>query len=120
MKYLIDAQLPKRLCLALIEMGYNSIHTLDLLDKNRTKDPLKAMDWVNVYAMAVNEENASGGMVVTAPTNGAAGIVPAVIKYYLDFTRNSTKIGSLPNPDDKIVQLVRKNTGRDQLDSDFI
>ena len=38
MKYLIDAQLPKRLCLALIEMGYNSIHTLDLLDKNRTKD----------------------------------------------------------------------------------
>ena len=41
-------------------------------------------DWLNVYAMAVNEENASGGKVVTAPTNGAAGVVPAVLRYYLD------------------------------------
>ena len=63
------------------------------LNQSRVKDPLKAMDWVNVYAMAVNEENAAGGKVVTAPTNGAAGIVPAVIKYYLDFTRNPTKKG---------------------------
>jgi L-serine dehydratase len=48
-------------------------------------DPLAAMDWVNLWAMAVNEENASGGRVVTAPTNGAAGIVPAVLRYYLRF-----------------------------------
>lgn len=43
------------------------------------------MDWVSTYAIAVNEENAAGGRVVTAPTNGAAGIVPAVLRYYLDF-----------------------------------
>jgi L-serine dehydratase len=47
--------------------------------------PLDAMDWVNAYALAVNEENAAGGRVVTAPTNGAAGIVPAVIAYYRRF-----------------------------------
>ncbi|MCJ9711215.1 L-serine ammonia-lyase, partial [Bordetella hinzii] len=45
-------------------------------------DPLSVMDWVNLYAMAVNEENAAGGRVVTAPTNGAAGIIPAVMHYY--------------------------------------
>lgn len=45
-------------------------------------DPMQAMDWVNLWAIAVNEENAAGGRVVTAPTNGAAGIIPAVIKYY--------------------------------------
>lgn len=46
-------------------------------------DPLVVLDWVNVYAMAVAEENAAGGRVVTAPTNGAAGVIPAVIEYYL-------------------------------------
>lgn len=46
--------------------------------------PHKINDWISTYAMAVNEENAAGGQVVTAPTNGAAGVVPAVIKYYLD------------------------------------
>ena len=45
-------------------------------------DPMRAMDWVNLFALAVNEENASGGRIVTAPTNGAAGIVPAVLHYY--------------------------------------
>ena len=45
-------------------------------------DPLAPLDWVTVYAMAVNEENAAGGRVVTAPTNGAAGVVPAVARYY--------------------------------------
>lgn len=45
-------------------------------------DPLSVMDWVNLYAIAVNEENAAGGRVVTAPTNGAAGIIPAVLHYY--------------------------------------
>ncbi len=48
-------------------------------------DPLQGMDWVNLYALAVNEENAAGGRVVTAPTNGAAGIVPAVLLYYTTF-----------------------------------
>jgi L-serine dehydratase len=48
-------------------------------------DPLHVMDWVNLYALAVNEENASGGRIVTAPTNGAAGIIPAVLHYYVRF-----------------------------------
>lgn len=70
-------------------------------------DKLAAMDWVDLYALAVNEENANGGNVVTAPTNGAAGIIPAVMHYYRDFLisyshegarkflLNSTAIGSL-------------------------
>ena len=49
------------------------------------KDPLTCLDWVNLYALAVNEENAAGGRVVTAPTNGAAGIIPAVLHYYQYF-----------------------------------
>jgi L-serine dehydratase len=48
-------------------------------------DPLRAMEWVTLCALAVNEENAAGGRVVTAPTNGAAGIIPAVLHYYRDF-----------------------------------
>jgi L-serine dehydratase len=48
-------------------------------------EPLDAMDWVNAFAMAVNEENAAGGRVVTAPTNGAAGLIPAVGRYYRQF-----------------------------------
>lgn len=56
-------------------------------------DPLSAMDWVNLYALAVNEENAAGGRVVTAPTNGAAGIIPAVLHYYMRFSRNSDEAG---------------------------
>ena len=50
------------------------------------RDPLTVLDWVNLYALAVNEENAAGGRVVTAPTNGAAGIVPAVLHYYRRFS----------------------------------
>ena len=49
------------------------------------RDALSVLDWVNLYALAVNEENASGGRVVTAPTNGAAGIIPAVLHYYARF-----------------------------------
>ncbi len=72
-----------------------------------TNDKLAAMDWVDLYALAVNEENANGGNVVTAPTNGAAGIIPAVMHYYRDFLPaysiegarkfllNATAIGSL-------------------------
>src|SRR5271165_5463787 len=56
-------------------------------------DPLAPMDWVNVYAMAVNEENAAGGRVVTAPTNGAAGIIPAVAKYYQRFVEGASDEG---------------------------
>lgn len=48
----------------------------------KSSDPLQVMDWVNLFALAVNEENAAGGRVVTAPTNGAAGIIPAVLMYY--------------------------------------
>ena len=54
-------------------------------------DPLAVMDWVNVFAMAVNEENAAGGRVVTAPTNGAAGIIPAVGLYYLKFQNGDSE-----------------------------
>ena len=50
-------------------------------------DPMQAMDWVNLFALAVNEENAAGGRVVTAPTNGAAGIIPAVLCYFNKFIR---------------------------------
>jgi len=57
------------------------------------RDPLQVMDWVNLYALAVNEENAAGGRVVTAPTNGAAGIVPAVLHYYTRFVHHSSDAG---------------------------
>jgi L-serine dehydratase len=53
-------------------------------------DPLAPLDWVTVYAMAVNEENAAGGRVVTAPTNGAAGVIPAVAHYYRNFIATSS------------------------------
>ncbi|WP_034090054.1 L-serine ammonia-lyase [Streptacidiphilus albus] len=55
--------------------------------------PANAMEWVTLYAMAVNEENAAGGRVVTAPTNGAAGIIPAVLHYYLNFIQGADDDG---------------------------
>jgi L-serine dehydratase len=63
-----------------------------LRDKG-SSDPLAPLDWVTVFAMAVNEENAAGGRVVTAPTNGAAGLVPAVARYYLDFVPDASEDG---------------------------
>jgi L-serine dehydratase len=57
------------------------------------QDPLTVLDWVNLWALAVNEENAAGGRVVTAPTNGAAGIVPAIIRYYQRFTPHANEEG---------------------------
>ncbi|WP_435248143.1 L-serine ammonia-lyase [Vibrio sp. nBUS_14] len=57
------------------------------------KGQLGAMEWVNLYALAVNEENASGGRVVTAPTNGAAGIIPAVLHYYVNFCDGANEEG---------------------------
>jgi L-serine dehydratase len=58
-------------------------------------DPLAPLDWVTVYAMAVNEENAAGGRVVTAPTNGAAGVIPAVARYYREFIPGADEDGIL-------------------------
>jgi L-serine dehydratase len=68
------------------------------LINEKTTDPLSAMDWVNLFALAVNEENAAGGKVVTAPTNGAAGIIPAVLKYFDKFVR--------PVDDDTVVRYL--------------
>jgi L-serine dehydratase len=68
----------------------------DKLSKNpeaALRDPLTVMDWVNLYALAVNEENAGGGRIVTAPTNGAAGIIPAVLHYYDRFCPGSDDNG---------------------------
>ncbi|MGB0732602.1 MAG: L-serine ammonia-lyase [Pontibacterium sp.] len=59
------------------------------------KDQLTVIDWVNLFAIAVNEENAAGGRVVTAPTNGAAGVIPAVLAYYDRFVSGSNKQGIL-------------------------
>jgi iron-sulfur-dependent L-serine dehydratase single chain form len=61
--------------------------------ERNSDDPLRAMDWVTMYALAVNEENAAGGRVVTAPTNGAAGIIPAVLHYYDRFVPGASKAG---------------------------
>lgn len=62
----------------------NKLHA-DLMNRRSGYDPLAGLDWVSAWAIAVNEQNASGGRVVTAPTNGAAGIVPAVLKHVLTF-----------------------------------
>jgi L-serine dehydratase len=59
------------------------------------RDPLTILDWVNLYALAVNEENAAGGRVVTAPTNGAAGIIPAVLHYYDRFIPGASADGAV-------------------------
>ena len=58
---------------------------------NLISDTMAALDWIDLYALAVNEENAGGGRVVTAPTNGAAGIIPAVLHYYMDFMPGSSE-----------------------------
>ncbi|MGH6611447.1 MAG: L-serine ammonia-lyase, partial [Burkholderiaceae bacterium] len=63
------------------------------LSETRKDDPLAVLDWVNLWALAVNEENAAGGRVVTAPTNGAAGIIPAVLHYYARFVPNANDAG---------------------------
>jgi L-serine dehydratase len=57
-------------------------------------DPARIFEWVSLYAISVNEENAAGGRVVTAPTNGAAGVLPAVLKYYETFTAHASREGS--------------------------
>src|SRR6201998_3234197 len=66
-----------------------------MLTESASGRPLDVMDWVNAYALAVNEENAAGGRVVTAPTNGAAGLVPAVARYYRTFVSSADDEGLL-------------------------
>ncbi|MDH3621611.1 MAG: L-serine ammonia-lyase [Gammaproteobacteria bacterium] len=63
------------------------------LEKRGEPQALDAMEWVNVYAIAVNEENAAGGRIVTSPTNGAAGIIPAVLRFYVDFVPEADEEG---------------------------
>ncbi len=63
------------------------------LEARAQASPLDAMEWVNVFAIAVNEENAAGGRVVTSPTNGAAGIIPAVLEYYVRFVPGANATG---------------------------
>jgi L-serine dehydratase len=63
------------------------------LQKTGPFDPLVYMDWVSLFALAVNEENAAGGRVVTAPTNGAAGVIPAVLSYYVRFMPGASQAG---------------------------
>jgi L-serine dehydratase len=63
------------------------------LETEGSRDPLAPMDWVTIYAMAVNEENAAGGRVVTAPTNGAAGVIPAIAHYYMRFIDGADEEG---------------------------
>ncbi len=63
------------------------------LEGTVSADPLQRMDWVNLFALAVNEENAAGGRVVTAPTNGAAGVIPAVCAYYQKFLPGASQAG---------------------------
>ena len=75
-------ELPGGLC---VKRRAGALHEQLRLEQGSNRiQPHVVSDWLNVYAMAVNEENAGGGKVVTAPTNGAAGVIPAVIRYYLD------------------------------------
>lgn len=66
---------------------------LKIIQQRSTQDGLDIMDWVNIFAIAVNEENAAGGRVVTSPTNGAAGIIPAVLHYYEKFVADASDEG---------------------------
>jgi L-serine dehydratase len=70
-----------------------SLHRALMKAEAALQDRLQVLDWINLYALAVSEENAAGGRVVTAPTNGAAGIVPAVLHYYARFIPGATQAG---------------------------
>ncbi|HYJ97278.1 MAG TPA: L-serine ammonia-lyase [Burkholderiaceae bacterium] len=71
----------------------SALHQALTAQADPSRDPLVVLDWVNLFALAVNEENAAGGRVVTAPTNGAAGIIPAVLHYYARFVPGSHDTG---------------------------
>ena len=88
------------------------IHEALLAERGRNLTaPHTINDWISIYAMAVNEENAAGGQVVTAPTNGAAGVVPATIRYYLDHVPGSTeaRVGDFLLTAAAIAGLVKHN-----------
>jgi L-serine dehydratase len=88
------------------------IHEALLAERGRNLTaPHTINDWISVYAMAVNEENAAGGQVVTAPTNGAAGVVPATIRYYLDHVPDASqsKVGEFLLTAAAIAGLVKHN-----------
>ncbi|MGL6297347.1 MAG: L-serine ammonia-lyase, partial [Plesiomonas sp.] len=68
----------------------SSLHRLLITSDKLSSDPMNVVDWVNMFALAVSEENAAGGRVVTAPTNGACGIIPAVLAYYNHFIKPVT------------------------------
>ena len=78
---------------------------MDPLQVRELSDPMQAVDWVTVWALAVNEENASGGRVVTAPTNGAAGIIPAVLYYALHFAPGMES-ATQEDRDDVVVKFL--------------
>ncbi|MCO6523885.1 MAG: L-serine ammonia-lyase [Candidatus Schmidhempelia sp.] len=67
-----------------------ALHRLLMSQNKMSTDPMVILDWVNMFALAVCEENAAGGRVVTAPTNGACGIIPAILAYYDQFVKNLT------------------------------
>ena len=69
---------------------------------------LSAMEWVNLFALAVNEENAAGGRMVTAPTNGAAGIIPAVLHYFMKFSEEVSEANV-------VDYFLGRSSGRDSL-----
>lgn len=86
-------------------------HRLTERESPDVQDPLRGLDWVDLYAIAVNEENAAGGRIVTAPTNGAAGIVPAVLRYFEEFCPGVTaeKIQSFLLTAAAIGSLYKRN-----------
>ncbi len=73
--------------------GAELFHRLSARDEDSSRDPLAVLDWVDLFALAVSEENAAAGRVVTAPTNGAAGIIPAVLHYYWRFVPGANEDG---------------------------
>ena len=88
------------------------IHDALMAERGLNQTPPHTInDWMSLYAMAVNEENAAGGQVVTAPTNGAAGVVPAVLRYYLDHvpTASTTRVGEFLLTAAAIGGLVKHN-----------
>jgi L-serine dehydratase len=86
-----DGKLPGRLNVS--RRAGNIYKTLSKRGEKALIEPMAVMDWINLWAIAVNEENAAGGRVVTAPTNGAAGIIPAVLRYYDRFCHGANMTG---------------------------
>jgi L-serine dehydratase len=79
-----------------------------------SKDPLAPIDWVTVYAMAVNEENAAGGRVVTAPTNGAAGVIPAIAHYYMRFVETAEVQNNSPEAFQQLTDPAKEKAAKEE------